>query len=48
MRTLWQIVEDVANGSLSRWDAYRLVRAQIRAARRQAIRQARRRSARHG
>jgi len=33
MRTLWQIVEDVANGSLSRRAAHRLLRAMMRAAR---------------
>ncbi|TDY26268.1 hypothetical protein B0G81_6778 [Paraburkholderia sp. BL6665CI2N2] len=36
MRTLWQIVEDIANGSLSRWAGYRLLRAQLRAARRRS------------
>lgn len=36
MRTLWQIVEDLANGTLSRWDAYRLLRAQMRAIRRRS------------
>ncbi|PRZ51189.1 hypothetical protein BX589_12030 [Paraburkholderia fungorum] len=36
MRTLWQIVEDLANGTLSRWDAFRLLRAQLRAARRRS------------
>jgi len=34
MRTLWQIVEDVANGSLSRLEAFALLRAKLRAARR--------------
>lgn len=33
MRTLWQIVEDLANGSLSRRDAFALLRAKLRAAR---------------
>lgn len=33
MRTLWQIVQDVANGSLSSRAAYRLLRSMIRAAR---------------
>lgn len=31
MRTLWQIVEDIANHSLSRRDGFRLLRAMVRA-----------------
>lgn len=32
MRTLWQIVEDIADGSLSRRDGHRALRALLRAA----------------